>query len=294
LLVASCGASPKPVVSAKPPEIADAGAESGATGAMVKLVAPGAEPRAPLVYTFSNKTRTVNATITVGATGAGAPAMDQPPIHVVFTATPRPNGTSGSTIDIKVTKFDVALPNPSTKEIEQKKALLERAIVGMSGHFDATTHGDIENIELDRDTSAEGISDVWGLIQQALEFLVIPLPNEPVGIGAKWTKSESKNVTESHATISTTVTLALQSRDEETATIRVDATTGGTMQISDPRAPAGSSMDRKTTAAFTVVIRHDGISKKVDGDSKNAITQKVPGQNDQTMMVTIGQHIESE
>jgi hypothetical protein len=88
--------------------------------------------------------------------------------------------------------------------------------------------------------------------------------------------------------------MTLKSRDDKTATLQVDATNSGTMAINDPRAPKGSSMTRSTSASFTVIIRFDGASQKVDGQSKNDITQKVPGQADQAMTVKVTQNLESK
>ncbi len=271
----------------------DAGAQTGSTA---KLVDAGADPKAPLVYAFSTKTRTVNANIMINAAGGPGGAADQPPLHFTFTATPKPKGMIGgtATFDVKVTKFDVTLPANAPPNAAAGKDQLEKALVGLGGHFDATTHGDIENIDFDTEKAAQGAGEIVGLLQQALEFLVVPLPNEPVGIGAKWTKIESKRLADQGAQVSTTVTLTLQARDAQTATIKVEATNSGTIAINDPRAPKGSAMQRNTTATFTVITRFDGVSQKVDGEAKNDITQKVPGQPDQAMTVKVIQHLDSK
>ena len=287
VLAFACNGGPKPpvAVASAAPSAVDAGGTSTA-----KLVVAGADPKAPLVYAFSNKTRTVSATISIIA---GASLGAQPPIHVTFTATPKPNAT-GATVDIKLTKFEVLLPTTASPKEAEEKAVIEKAIVGMGGHFDVTSHGDIENLDLETEKGSPAVRELGGMIQQAIEFLVIPLPNEPVGVGAKWSKSESKTISSDNITLSTVVTLTLEARDHETATIKVYATNAGTMEMTDPRAPKGSSMERKTTATFTVVTRRDGVSRKVDGDSTNEITQKVPGQDDQSMTIKITQHLESE
>ena len=266
------------------------------TGSTATLVSAGADPQSPLVYAFSTKTRTVNAKITISASGAGPGVPDQPPLHFTFTATPKPKSMMGgdTTFDVKVTKFEVTLPANAPPQAAAQKDQLEKALVGLAGHFDSTTHGDLSNIDFDTDKAPQGTGEIAGVLQQAFEFLVVPLPNEPVGIGAKWTKKESKNLADQGAKVTTTVTLTLKARDEKTATIQVEATNAGTMAINDPRAPKGSSMTRSTTASFTVVIRFDGVSQKVDGESRNDITQKVPGQADGSMTVKVTQNLESK
>jgi len=273
-------------------------ANSGAaqTGSTATLVSAGADPKSPLVYAFGTKTRTVSAKITINATGAAQGMPDQPPLHFTFTATPKPKNMMGgdATFDIKVTKFEVTLPPGSPPQAAAQKDQLEKALVGLAGHFDSTTHGDLSNIDFETDKAPQGAGEIAGVLQQAFEFLVVPLPNEPVGIGAKWTKKESKRLADQGAVLQTTVTETLKSRDDKTATIQVDATNSGTMAINDPRAPKGSSMARSTTASFTVIIRFEGVSQKVDGESKNDITQKVPGQADQSMTVKVTQNLESK
>jgi hypothetical protein len=266
------------------------------TGSTATLVSPGADPKSPLVYAFTTKARTVNAKITISATGGGPNMPDQPPLHFTFTATPKPKNMMGgdTTFDIKVTKFEVTLPANAPPQAAAQKDQLEKALVGLAGHFDSTTHGDLSNIDFETDKAPQGAGEIAGVLQQAFEFLVVPLPNEPIGIGAKWTKKESKNLADQGAKVATTVTMTLKARDDKTATIQVDATNSGTMPISDPRAPKGSSMTRSTTASFTVVIRLDGVSQKVDGESKNDITQKIPGQADQSMTVKLAQNLESK
>jgi hypothetical protein len=274
---------------------ADAGgaAQSGSTA---KLVDPGADPKSPLVYAFSTKTRMVTAKITITAAGAGPGVPDQPPLHFTFSATPKPKSMVGgdTTFDIKVTKFEVTLPANAPPQAAAQKDQLEKALVGMAGHFDATTHGDLSNIDFETDKAPQGAGEIAGVLQQAFEFLVVPLPNEPVGIGAKWKKVESKRLADQGAQLTTTVSMQLTARDDKTATIKIDATNSGTMAINDPRAPKGSTMQRSTTATFTVVIRLDGVSQKVDGEAKNDITQKVPGSPDQSVTVKVAQNLESK
>ena len=60
-------------------------------------------------------------------------------------------------------------------------------------------------------------------------------------------------------------------------------TNTGSRAITDPRAPKGSQLQQTTTASYTVVIRLDGISQKVDGEEKNDIVQKVPNEPDQAL-----------
>jgi len=267
------------------------------SGSTAKLLDGGADPKTPLVYTFSTKPRTVTATIKMAAINAPANTPEQPPFKFTFTATPKPKfGLAGSTtMDIKIVKLDIVMPANAPPQASAGKEELEKALVGVAGHYDATSHGDIDNLDFETEHSAKGVTEIVGVMQQALELLVVPLPNEPVGIGAKWTKTESKRLADQGTTMSTTVNISLVARDERTATLKVDASNSGTMAVNDPRAPKGTLVQRSTTASYTVVIRFDGVSQKVDGEAKSDVVQKVPGQADQSVgSVKVTQNLESK
>jgi hypothetical protein len=275
--------------------VSDAGGEAGvvATGSTAKLVDAGADPKAPLIYAFSTKARTVTASIKMSQAQGGQSEEDT--FKYTFTATPKAKVgiAGGATIDVKITKFELTLPSGAPPEATAAKATLEKSMVGVSGHFDATSHGDIDNLDFESSQLPQGAGQLVGVMQQALEFLVVPLPNEAVGVGAKWTKIESKKLADQGTTVSTQVNIALVARDDKTATLKVDATNSGSQAINDPRAPKGASLSRSTTASYTIVIRLDGISQKVDGDANSSVTQKVPGQPDQSMSAKTTQNLTS-
>jgi hypothetical protein len=266
------------------------------TGATAKLVDPGADPKSPLRYAFATKTRTVDTTIKIAAAGAGPGIPEQPPLHFVFTATPKPKSMMGgdATIDVKVSKFDLTLPPGTPPGAAQGKEQLEKSLVGVTGHFDVTRFGDIGDANFDASQVPPGGADIVNVLQQAFELLAVPVPNEAVGIGAKWEKSDSKRLADQGATVSLKTTITLTARDAHTATFKVENTGSGTMAVSDPRAPKGLQVARKSTATYTVVARLDGVAQKVDGQSTTDVTQKLPGQPDQTVTIKLTQNLTSK
>jgi hypothetical protein len=264
------------------------------SGSTAKLESAGADPKSPLVYAFSTKTRNVTATLKITQTTPQGSA-DQT-FKVSFSATPKPKfATSGdATVDMKIAKLELQLPPNAPPQAAAQKDQLEKAMVGITGHFDVSSHGEISDPSFETDKAAQGAAEMTQIIQQALELLVVPTPNEAVGVGAKWSKHESKNLADEGTSISGNVTMTLMARDAQTATIKVEATNSGTMAVNDPRAPKGTSVQRNSTSSFTVIVRLDGVAQKIDGQSKNDIVQKVPGQPDQAMNVTISQNIESK
>ncbi|HEY1955412.1 MAG TPA: hypothetical protein VGH28_07360 [Polyangiaceae bacterium] len=273
----------------------DAAATSAETSAStVKLDDAGADPKAPIRYAFAGKTRTVDASITISG---GAPGMaDQPPLHFVFTATPKPKNMLGhdATIDVTITKFDITLPPNMPPQQAAGKDQLEKALVGVKGHFDVTTFGDVGDAAFDSDQLPRGAGDIVGVVQQTFELLVVPVPGEPVGIGAKWEKSENKRLGDQGTSVSAKTTVTLVARDAQTVTFKVENTASGTMSVSDPRAPKGTLIDRKSTASFDVVARLDGMAQKVDGATTTNVTQKVPGQPDQAVSLKMSEKLTSK
>jgi hypothetical protein len=265
---------------------AGGGAASPGTGSTAKLVEAGADPKTPLVYAFGTKARTVSATIKIAQTGGPQGGGDEQTIKLTFTATPKPKfGLAGAaTIDVKITKVELALPANAPPQAAKAVETAQKALIGVSGHFDATTHGDIDNLDFESENVPQNAAQILQLVQEALQFLVVPLPNEPVGIGGKWTKNESKKLADQGATASSSITITLQARDAQTATLKVDATLSGSQSVQAQGAPKGLSVQRSSTGSYTVMIRFDGVSQKVDGELKTEVIQKVPGQPDQTAL----------
>ncbi len=280
-------AVPKIVVAAT-----DAGADAApkvVSGSTAKLLEAGQDPKAPLAYAFADKARTVTATIKMSAAG-----QEQPPFRFTFTARPRPKlGVTGDAhVEIKITKMEMDIGPSAPPQLAAQKGALEKAFVGVGASFDATSHGDIDNLDFGADKASQGLGELILVFQPALELLVIPVPDEPVGVGAKWVKTTGKHTEEMQGQSTTTMTLV--ARDAQTATIKVDASNSMTQTINDPRAPKGASISRNAKGSYTAVIRFDGVAQKVDGDSTNTITQKVPGQPDESQTAKIAQNLESK
>lgn len=264
-------AAPSPVPSA--PQV-----ESGA--ATVKLENPGAEPRSPLRYVYAGKSRTVDVTL---STESGD-VPQQPPVHVAFTATPRlQKAPAPATMELELTAFEPAFPSSASAEtLEQANAL-----VGMKGHYDVTSFGDVGDATFDADRQNAAAQDLAGALSQLFELLTVPVPREAVGVGAKWIKSDAKHSDE--ANVSMTTTIALLARDARTATLSVEHTANGSMLVSDARVPKGTIVRRTATGSFTVVVRFDGVAEKIDGHTTTRVTEAIPGQPEKSIVVKLNE-----
>jgi hypothetical protein len=253
---------------------------------------PGADPKNLLVYSFVSKTRVVDAVIkrSQAAGASGLPGADAS-FHFTFAATPRLKGGSAgdATIDLKVTKLQTGVPNDAAPDVKAAMQSLEKAFVGVVAHVDTTAHGEISDPQYEVDST----SDAVDMMTRAVEMLVVPLPLEPVGVGAKWAKTmvlKDENGTD----LSGTITMTLLARDSQTATIKVEATNSGRMPIPDPNAPKGAFIRRNTSNTYTTVVRFDGVAARSDGASKLDITPTVPGQPDESVTLIITKSLSSK
>ena len=277
------------VSDAGPAIAADSG---GPTNATAKLVDPGADPKMPLAYAFAPKARTVTVTMKESDPRAGSDET----LTFSFTATPKPKFgvvAGDATLDLKVTKMDVQIPPGAPAQAAQEKDAFEKAVVGVVGHVDITSHGDMSDPQFEaKDPQANALLSLTVL--QAIQVLVVPLPGEPVGVGAKWKKSENRNMADEGMSVNGATTMTLVARDTQTATIKVEQHATATMTPKDPRAPKGTTVTNDVTGNYTIVIRLDGVAQKADGNSTNSKTQKVPGQPDQSISAKVALNVESK
>lgn len=157
----------------------------------LKVTEPGAEPRAVRKYTFvANRTEkrvlTITQSMTQSMGGQSAPAQEIT-LKLHLDLTPKQVKPTGATIEAKVTKVELPGAPP------QAAAMLT-SLNGLSGSFDVTPRGEagevsfVANQQM-KNQLAESV--VQGL-SQAVQLLLAPFPDAPVGAGAKWELGSSK------------------------------------------------------------------------------------------------------
>lgn len=292
LLLGGCKdkAGPAPASTATPaPVAASVASAKGPDPDGVQLVDPGSEPRAPIGYTFASTTRMVDATVMRAQSAGEAIPGAGAAFHFIFTATPRPNAAGGTTIDVKVTKLETHVPPGAPAEAKAEMRSLEKSFVGVVAHVDTTPSGTISDPRYELDQKSE----VPDMMSRALEMLVVPLPREPVGVGAKWVVSQGRR-DDDGTNLTGSLAMNLLARDAQTATIQVEASNSGTMPIPDPGAPKGSFLLRSGSSHVKTVIRFDGIAASAQGNTTLDVTQKVPGQPDQTLSLSVVKSLTSK
>ncbi len=278
----------------------DGGLDAGGNAAVTEgptgkaaVVDPGAEPKTKLSYAFTmGKTSVVTATVTASVGGEGPAAGDQPPFKFTFNATPKTHAPDGKThFDLKIQKVEIVVTGQMDPQMAQQKGVLEKAFAGLEGGFDATSNGDVENVSLAAEKVPRMAQQILPLFAQSLEFLVVPVPSVPVGVGAKWTTTSHDE--QMGATVITTYTLV--SHNGSVAQIKTDITRSAPKKaFEDPQAPPGSMLEVKGNGSYVIDLRLDGVSSKADGSSTMTIALTAPGQPTQNTTVKQTQALESK
>lgn len=182
--------------SAAPLAVRDAGLTGAVDGgapvevATVKLIDPGAEPRAPRKYTFvANRVDKRVLSVTQSATqmAEGIPPQEimkpmETKYHLDLKAkdvTPK-----GATFEMKVTKAE---PPPGAPA---QVTTLVAGLKGMTATLEVLAHGEVGELILIPGSVPEAqqqlAQQIMDTLRQGIQLLVAPLPEAPIGRGAKW------------------------------------------------------------------------------------------------------------
>jgi hypothetical protein len=180
----------------------DAGGAAAAAGqlpaATVKLVSNGAAPRKRLRYRFAAghpETLSEELRTSIKAEGAGMPPQEQqtPPIRMVMAVNPTAVTPDGDCrYEYRVTTADIA---GDTSQIPPEGLAQARqmfsGLVGYGGWAIVTSRGILKQTGDIQPPQGAGPETMQILQQfrQALKDVTPPLPEEEVGVGAKWTRT---------------------------------------------------------------------------------------------------------
>lgn len=265
----------------------EAPAAAGEGGKLtVKLLEPGAEPRAARKYAFvANKTEKRVLTITQSISQSGA-GQAMPPQEITMKLhlelTPKQVKPTGATVELKLAKVELPGAPPQV-------ASMLAAMNGFSGTFELSSHGEAGEASF---APTQGMQANPQLAQQiveslsrGIELLLAPLPAEPVGAGAKWE-------------------IATKGQDDQGAkrfTLREVTNEGGVVdsdiEMKIPRratpAPRGGGtmfVEVDSKGHYTQQLRFNQISPKAEGEltenQKIEVGGEGKGGQKQTVLVT--------
>jgi len=163
------------------------------TAISVELIEPGAEPRRELRYDFSKaETQTFKMimdmamAIQVGA--MNQPRTELPPVHMVMKVEPQevtPDGSLRYRFDLTSTGLDESA-GADPRMVEAMRAELKKT-EGMSGWALVDARGFTKKADISVPAGAGAqLKDLVNRMKNQIEQMSAPLPEKPVGVGARW------------------------------------------------------------------------------------------------------------
>jgi hypothetical protein len=285
----------------RPPGLAeDAGAGSVAGGGdlagepdrglEVRLKDPGAEPRTPLTYDVAiGKPQTVVLKFTTTVKQEGEPSAgggDTPPLRLTLSVVAGEKPSADRTLlRARVTKAEIA---PGAKGIPPEAAAevsaLSKALEAIGATFAVSKRGIIDDAELSGDPETQATaSSLLPLIENALDLLFVPMPEEAVGVGARWTVTSPAPPGGG----AVEKTYALKARTPTTATIQEEQHEETPERpIKDPEAPPGATIAMESKEASTLNVRLAGVASNASSDEDTVMTMRDPTSSPPKVVVT--------
>jgi len=182
-----------PTDQTRPPPADTAGPEGAIGDPKVTLVSPGKDPKAELRYApKANQTAATTMTMELGLASKigdqSMPAVSLPKMVAELTThvtTVAPDGTISYDFEVKSAK---AFRGKDVKPEVLKKVDAEFGkIAGLKGHATVTGRGMTRELQMDVPAASDpSVQQMVDSLRQSLRQMSNPLPEEPVGIGAKW------------------------------------------------------------------------------------------------------------
>jgi hypothetical protein len=233
----------------------------------VKLVEPGAEPRAVRKYAFvANRADKRVLTIRQSVSVQGQ-RQDQPPLAMTVELTPKEVKPKATRFDMKVVKVELADQDKLPPQLVQQAAKELGGFSGLTATFEVSPRGEVGELSMSgTDKMArQGAEELLQALQQFVELIVAPLPDAPIGVGAKWEQDESIAEGPLKQTGKRTLELKDLGADGNATIVTTIERKLGKRPVPDPRA-RGATMEVDAKGTYTYALRFDRIASKVSGE----------------------------
>lgn len=235
------------LLSGTPAAAQDAGSEALIAQAVtVSLADAGAEPRQELRYNLAamqpqQMRMDMTMRMTMSNPMFGEQTVDMPTMRMnmeMSEAAMNENGTLRLGFRFRGVEI---IPTEGTDP--GMVAAMQGAMAGMdnvTGYTVIDSRGHVIEADFDASGAPAAVQQQLGSMRDSLEQMVAPLPDEAVGIGARW--SITTNVDANGASIQQTATYELLERTENAFRVSVTMVQSAEQQqIQDPSIPAGMS-----------------------------------------------------
>lgn len=295
-LVAVVGAAPQTAAPQAPPAVTMEGYPAAGAPSKVTLISPGAAPRVPLRYTIANAAKdhlamSMDTSMQIDMGGMAMPQMTMPTMK-----TGADLSVSGVSATGDVT-YDIALSGLTvdTSNVDPQLAAMFQGMdadyKSIKGSATVTNRGVPVSSQLDTASVANPqLKQMLGSLSTSLQNLSLPLPEEAVGVGAKW---EVRSTTNAGGLVTfQKATHEIVSIDGKTITLKT--TTEGTappQPMTNPALPPGTDVRlQKLTASGsgTATLHLDSLVPTSTASVQNNMVMALTmGGDSQTMTTTV-------
>jgi hypothetical protein len=254
--------------------------------ATVKLLAPGAEPRTALRYAIAaghkaNADMTMNMSMAMNAGGMSVP-MDLPGMKITMSLAVTGVAPGGDiTYDVAFTGLTIDTATAANPAIAAALEPMKASVTSIKGTTTMSNRGVTKSAKID--AADASIQQLMTQMTSSVENLSNPLPEEPVGAGARWEVRQAAS--SGGQTVFTKSTYEVVSIQGSTVTLKVATEQAAPPQsISNPGLPAGAEMyleNMSGTGQGTVVIKLDSLvpTSEMNMTSSMSMSVSLGGQN---------------
>jgi hypothetical protein len=191
-LLVTGGSAPRAAVQAPLPS--PEGFPADGQPPIVRLLSPGAEPRTPLRYQLDagqtgRMTMRMDMSIAMDMGGMAMPAMPSPTMVMESEIAVTEVAESGDvSFEITMTEAGVEeTPGVDPGMASAMQGMLQGSLKGMRGSGTVSSRGISRAMTFDLGEAADPqMQQAFGSMSSSVEQMSTPLPEEPVGVGARW------------------------------------------------------------------------------------------------------------
>jgi hypothetical protein len=264
-----------------------------------KLIEPGADPKAPKRYVFAAgkgevRVGQMRATMNIEVPGAPPQQQAQPALELTMKFSTKGAQKGSFPFEVKLEKVGLAEGQGLDPRMAAQAQKELSPLVGTVAKFDVTARGNVGEMSVagDEKMAKEGAAAVLDSLQQVLEFVTVPFPEEPIGVGAKW---EVTSVSASQGTkVTTATTFVLKEWTGDAGTITADIVRSAPKApLRDPRMP-GAQLQISGKGSYTFTVKTDRPTQKLVGETTTIAKIEVPGKGDKAAPQVIVQTVKTK
>jgi hypothetical protein len=183
-------------------------------GSTMKLLESGQEPRRKLRYAWrlDQKERLAMDLRTTASTGAaGTNEVPLPSVHIAMDIDPKSVGTDGDLrYAWRVTSAKTDARDETPSDVTEGMRVEVAGIARLSGTAVVTSRGLTKEVTVDPGSAVDAVaaSQMAEQVIQTLRDVAAPLPDEEVGVGARWRKLSQLDERDARVTQTETFRLA--------------------------------------------------------------------------------------